>query len=109
MRVDIALRSEAEMLYLILLAFFVVQFLVIVGVLLFAIFFSRPEVPLKGKGGREGTAVDDSEKPTGRGKDASGDSHTPMNQLIAVQPPVFAAHPFPPCGGLDQRSVGMPS
>jgi len=45
------------MLYIFLLAFFLVQFLVIVGVILFAIFFSRPEVPLKGDGGLERAAV----------------------------------------------------
>ena len=88
------------MFYLILLAFFLVQFLVILGVLLFAIFFSRPEVPLKGDGQLERTAVDDSKKPTTRGKDASGDSHPTKSQLTAVQPPVFAAHSFPMGGGL---------
>lgn len=36
------------MLYQILLVFFLIQFLVILGVLLFAIFFARPEVPLAG-------------------------------------------------------------
>ena len=96
------------MLYLFLLAFFVVEFLVIVGVLLFAILFSRPEVPLKGDGRLERTAVGDSEDPVTSGSDESRDSHMPMNQLVAV-PPVFAPRSFPMGGGLFQSSVRRPS
>jgi hypothetical protein len=56
-RVDIALRIEDEMLYIFLLCLFLVEFLVIIGVILFAILFSRPEVPLTGDGGLEWTAA----------------------------------------------------
>ena len=41
------------MFYLILLVFFLIQFLVILGVLIFAIFFARPKVPLSGDGTQE--------------------------------------------------------
>jgi len=95
------------MLYILLLAFFLIEFLVIIGVILFAILFSRPEVPLKGDGGLEWTAFDDGDKsvlrlreaePTNRGVDASLDSRKPMNQLMAAQAPVLAAFCYPSGG-----------
>ena len=91
------------MLYIFLLAFFLVQFLVLVGVILFAIFFSRPEVPLKGDGGLERTAVDQG------GKDASRDSQRLMNRLMTVRPSVFAALSSPSGGRPYQGSVQGPS
>jgi hypothetical protein len=91
------------MLYIFLLAFFLVQFLVIVGVILFAIFFSRPEVPLKGDGGLERAAVDQC------GKDASRDSQRLMNQLMPVRPSVFAALSSSSGGRPYQGSVHGPS
>jgi hypothetical protein len=106
------------MLSLILLAFFLVEFLVIVGVLLFAILCSRPEVPLKGHGGLEWTGVDGRDEcafrqheaePTTRAEDASKDSRTLVNQLMAVRPLAFAAPSLPSGGGRYQSSVRMPS
>jgi hypothetical protein len=106
------------MLYIFLLAFFLVQFLVIVGVILFAIFFSRPEVPLKGDGGLERTAVDQGAdrgprqreaESTAGGKDASKDSQRLMKRLMTVRPAVFAALSFPSCGQAHQGSVQGPS
>jgi len=106
------------MLYILLLAFFLVEFLVIIGVILFAIMFSRPEVPLKGDGGLEWTAAArgnerslerrDAEPET-RGNVASGDSHTGTNQLMAVPPRVFAALSFPSGGGLHQNAPQGPA
>ncbi len=90
------------MLYIFLLAFFLVQFLVIVGVILFAIFFSRPEVPLKGDGWLERAAVDP-------GKDASRDSQRLMNRLMPVRPSVFAALSSPSGGRPYQGSAQGPS
>ncbi len=88
------------MLYKFMLAFFLVQFLVIVGVILFAIFFSRPEVPLKGDGGLERTDVDQG------GKDASKDSQRRMNRLMTVRPSVFAALASP-SGGRPYQGAGQ--
>ena len=81
------------MLYIFLLAFFLIQFLVIVGVIVFAILFSRPEVPLKGDGGLERADVDSQaerapqQRETDRtkgGKDAPGVSQRLMNRLMTV-------------------------
>ena len=80
------------MLSIYLLAFILVPFAVIAVVLAFAVVFSRPEVPLKGDGQLERALVDDRPEPTAREIDGSRDLHTPRNQLIAVQPPVFATH-----------------
>ena len=91
------------MLYIFMPAFFLVQFLVIVGVILFAIFFSRPEVPLKGDGGLERAAVNQG------GKDASRDSRRLMNRLMPVRPSVFAALSSPSGGRPYQGSVQGPS
>jgi len=41
------------MLQLILLVFFLLQCLVVLGALIFVIFFARPEVPLKGDGTKD--------------------------------------------------------
>ena len=106
------------MLYIFMPAFFLVQFLVIVGVILFAIFFSRPEVPLKGDGGLEQTAVGQRAKgaprrreaePTTGGKDASRDSQRLMNRLMPVRPSVFAALSSPSGGRPYQGPVQGPS
>ena len=91
------------MLYTFMLAFFLVQFLVIVGVILFAIFFSRPEVPLKGDGGLERAAVNQG------GEDVSRDSRRLMNRLMPVRPSVFAALSSPSGGRPYQGSVQGPS
>ncbi len=91
------------MLSILLLAFFLVQFLVVVGVILFAVFFSRPEVPLKGDGGLERTAVGQG------GKDASRDSQRLMNRLMTVRPSVFAALSSPSGGRPYQGPVQGPS
>ena len=80
------------MLYIFLLAFVLVQFLVIVGVIVFAILFFRPEVPLKGVGGLERANVDDSAERAPRqheadctgGKDASNLSQRLMKRLMTV-------------------------
>ena len=87
------------MLPIFLLAFFFVQFLVLVGVILFAIFFSRPEVPLQGDGGLERTAVGQS------GNDTPKDSRRLMNRLVTVRPSVFAALSSPSSGRPYQGSV----
>jgi hypothetical protein len=117
-RVGIALRIEDEMLYIFLLALFLVEFLVIIGVIVFAILFSRPEVPLKGDGGLEWTAAGGGNErplqrrgaePKNRGNVAPGDSHARMNQVLAVRPPVFAALSFPSVGGLYQNAAQRPS
>ena len=106
------------MLYIFLLAFFLVQFLVTVGVILFAIFFSRPEVPLKGDGGLERTAVGQGAEcaprrreadPTTGGKDASKDLQRLMKRLVTVRPAVFAALSSPSGGRPYQGSVQGPS
>ena len=106
------------MLYIFLLAFFLVQFLVIVGVILFAIFFSRPEVPLKGDGGLQRAAVggDDEHslerretEPMSRWNRASRDSEAGRSQLIAVRPPVFATLSFPSGWGSYQTAGQRPS
>jgi hypothetical protein len=91
------------MLYMFMLAFFLVQFLVIVGVILFAVFFSRPEVPLKGDGGLERTAFDQG------GDDASRDSQRLMSRLMPVRPAVFASLSIPSGGRSYQGSVQGPS
>jgi hypothetical protein len=91
------------MLYIFLLAFFLVQFLVIVGVIMFAIFFSRPEVPLKGDGELGRAAVDQG------GKDTSRDSQRLMNRLMTVRPSVFAALSSPSGGRPYQGSAQGPS
>ena len=88
------------MLSIFLLAFFLVQFLVIVGVLVVAVFFSRPEVPLKGDGQLERTAVDGGSEASAGQTAASRDPHTPRKHLIAVQPEVFATHSHSLGGGL---------
>jgi len=44
------------MLYLIMLIIFFIQFLVVLGALIFVIFFARPEVPLSGYGPQESPA-----------------------------------------------------
>jgi len=108
-----ALRIEDEMLYILLLAFFLVEFLVIIGVILFAILFSRPEVPLKGDGGLERIVADDGvacalqqrEAPSARGNGASSDPRVPISQLIAVRPPVVVALSLPSVGGLYQNAA----
>jgi hypothetical protein len=46
-------NCEVEMLYVFLLALFLVEFLVIAGAIVLVILFSCPEVPLKGDGGME--------------------------------------------------------
>jgi len=91
------------MLYIFMLGFFLVQFFVILGVILFAIFFSRPDVPLKGDGGLERAAVDQG------GKDASRDSQRLMNRLMPVRPSVFAALSSPSGGRPYQGPVPGPS
>ena len=58
------------MLTLILLIFFLVQFLVILTVLILAIFFARPEVPLAGFGTEERPEAGKS--PNGREKSRPG-------------------------------------
>jgi len=56
------------MLQLFLLVFFLIQFLLILGVLLFMMFFARPEVPLAGNGTKErrptAGSTNGAEKPT---------------------------------------------
>lgn len=47
------------MLYLILLIFFLIQFLVVLGALIFVIFLARPEVPLLGDGPQKKPALAD--------------------------------------------------
>ena len=106
------------MLNVLLLAFFLVEFLVIIGVISFAILFSRPEVPLKGDGWLERIVVDEDDErslqrleaePTTRRAVAARDSHTPMSQLTGLRPPVFAALSFPSVGGLRQIAAQRPS
>jgi hypothetical protein len=89
-----------------------------VGVILFAIFFSRPEVPLKGDGGLEWTAVDQGAEcaprqheadPTRGGKDASKDSQRLMKRLMTARPAVFAALSSPSGGRPYQGPVQGPS
>lgn len=46
---------EAELLYVILLVIFLIQFLVILAALIFAFFLARPEVPLTGNSLRKMT------------------------------------------------------
>jgi len=48
---------EDNMFYSILLVFSLIQFLLILGALVFALFFARPEVPLAGAGPEETQAV----------------------------------------------------
>jgi len=106
------------MLYIFLLAFFLIEFLVIIGVILFAIVFSRPEVPLKGDGGLERVAVGDGnesspqgreEETTTRGNVASTDSHPRMSRLIAVRPFVFTVRSRPTGRGLYENAAQSPS
>ena len=116
-RVDIALRIEDDMLSTFLLALFLLQFLVIVGEILFAILFSRPEVPVKGHGGLERVVVDDDDsalqqrqaEPAARKNGASGHSHTRMNRVWAVRPLVFTRRSFPSGGVLYQNAARKPS
>jgi len=112
LKVNIALRIEDDMLYTLLLAFFLIQFLVILGVIVFAILFSRPEVPLKGDGGLERTAVGAGSEwalrqraTTPREIEASSDSHTRMSQLRAVRHTAFATLSILPEGGRHQGEV----
>jgi len=106
------------MFYMFLLAFFLVEFLVIIGVITFAILFSRPEVPLKGDGWLDRIVIgDDDERslqrleaePTARRTVAARDSHTPMSQLRGVLPAAFVALSVPSVGGLRQIAAQRPS
>ena len=113
-RVDIALGIEDEMLQIFLLAFFMVQFLVILGVILFAVLFSRSEVPLKGDGGLERIVLTDRSEqslqppnvaPTACGKVTSTDSRAPLSRLTGVRPPVFAVLSVMSVGGVCQNTT----
>ena len=111
-KADKALRIEDEMLYVLLLAFFLIQFFVIAGVIVFAIVFSRPEVPLKGDGGLERTVGNRAEctlPRQGAGRGASEDSRSRMNRLMIGRPVVFEALSSGPGGQSYQGSVqGQP-
>jgi hypothetical protein len=90
------------MLYLILLIIFLIQFLVVLGALIFVIFVARPEVPFSGDIEQGGTAPEDrgrlsprppEEKPPASGKNASRSSRKPTKEVMATRPstlPAFA-------------------
>jgi flagellar basal body-associated protein FliL len=83
------------MLYLILLVIFLIQFLVVLGALMFVIFVARPEVPFSGDGEQERTAPEDRDHlPThpregnsaASGKNAWRSSRNPTKQVMATRP-----------------------
>jgi len=55
-------HTEGEKFYLILLVVFLIQFLVVLGALIFVIFTARPEVPLSGDAGLEKTEAEDRDR-----------------------------------------------
>jgi hypothetical protein len=89
-------------LYLVLLIIFLIQFLVVLGALVFVIFLARPEVPFSGEDSQERSAHDDrhhlsprppeGEPPTS-GKNAARSSRKPSKQVMATRPPTLAALP----------------
>ena len=77
------------MLSLVLLIFFLIQFLVALGVLIFVIILARPEVPFSGDGPHDKPSPDDHDHllprpPEGKapasGKNASGTSTKPTKR-----------------------------
>jgi hypothetical protein len=93
-------RVEGKMLYLIMLVIFLIQFLVIFGVLMFVIFLARPEVPFSDKDSEEWPAKDDRDhrpprppegKPPTSGKNISRSSSKPTKQVMATRLPALAA------------------
>ena len=104
------------MLSVLLLAFFLVQFLAILGVILFAILFSRPEVPLQGDGGLKRIVAGDDKcalqqreaEPAVRGNGPSSDSQAPMSRLKAARPPFVTAFSFTSVGGLGRKPAQSP-
>jgi len=89
---------------LILLLIFLIQFLVVLGALLFVIFTARPEVSILGNGIKEGTVPSDRDhpsppppegKPPTSGKNASWSSKKPAKQVMVTRRPALVAFPRP--------------
>jgi flagellar basal body-associated protein FliL len=90
---------EDEVLYLILLIIFLIQFLVVLGALIFVTFVARPEVPFSGDGEQGSTAPEGrdhlsprppEEKPPASGKNALRSSRKPTKQVMATRPSTLA-------------------
>jgi hypothetical protein len=88
------------MLYLILLVIFLIQFLVVLGALMFVIFVARPEVPYYGDVAQERTAPEDrdhlsthprEENSPASGKNAWRSSRKPTKQVMATRLSPLAA------------------
>ena len=60
------------MFYLILLVVFLIQFLVVLGALMFAIFMARPEVPLSGDAGLEKNEAQDRDRKSAHAPEKKG-------------------------------------
>jgi hypothetical protein len=106
------------MLYLILLIIFLIQFLVVLGALIFVIFAARPEVPFSGDGEQGGTAPEDrdhlsprppEEKPSASGKNASRSSRKPAGEVLATRPSPLAAFARPSKEILYESALQWPS
>jgi hypothetical protein len=106
------------MLYMILLIIFLIQFLVVLGALIFVIFVARPEVPFLGDGSQERTAPDDRGRlsprpPEGKspasGKNASRSSRKPAKEVLATRPSPLPAFPRPSKEILYESALQWPS
>ena len=102
------------MLFSFLLVFFLIEFLVILGALVFALFFARPEVPLAGDGLEEMQPV---VKPADAGEQSevvdvaatlhSPDFHQRDIQTAPLPAPVFVPLHIPG-GSADRHHIRMP-
>jgi flagellar basal body-associated protein FliL len=88
------------MLYLILLIVFLIQFLVVLGALMFVIFVARPEAPFLGGGEQERTIPEDRDhlsthpregNSPASGKNAWRSLRKPTKQVMATRPSPLAA------------------
>jgi len=79
---------------LVLLIFFLIQFLVALGALIFVIFLARPEVPSSGDGSLDKPSADDRDhllprppegKPPASGKNALMSSRKPTKAVILIE------------------------
>jgi hypothetical protein len=92
------------MLYTILLIIFLIQFLVVLGALIFVIFLARPEVPFSGDISQERPTPDDRDHPpphppegktSASKKNASRSPTKPAQQVMATWPSTLAAFARP--------------
>lgn len=106
------------MLSLILLIIFLIQFLVVLGALMFVIFLARPEVPFIGQGPQERQAPGDRGRLRARpfegespasGENSSRSPRTPTRQVMAIRPSTHAAFGRPSLEILYENAPQWPS